>query len=64
MRMTQYLRNLRTKRLVATAFVLDAQHCVARERPPDDLHPSSPVGQTCLLITSTVRDVNREGRGC
>jgi len=50
--------------LVATAFVLVAQHGAARKHPPGGLHPSSLVGQTCLLITSTVHDVNREGRGC
>jgi len=50
--------------LVATAFVLVARHCAARKHLPGGLHPSFLVGKTCLLIISTVRDVNCEGRGC
>ena len=50
--------------LVATVFVLVAQHCAAQEQYPGGLHPSSSLaGKTCLLITSTVRDVNCEGHG-
>jgi hypothetical protein len=49
--------------LLTTVFVSVAQHYVVQQRPPVGSYPSSLVGQTFLLMTSTVRDGNCEGRG-